>query len=199
MRFVTLFLISAIAPIYTTANVLHQQTIRNPIQSIQGNQSRTVCEKMRENDQALREIKNVHEFLEKCLKKSVLKYTLNPLTKPGDNYNSVLQSLEVKLIKNNDSAEVYYQKSFEIKLRSYAKLLNFQIEMLQLVCKRTPGGSISASHSKQFLNEIYFYSNIIPAIKKFEEDSNIPHTERIDAFVQYFGSRLSLDSSKILL
>lgn len=49
------------------------------------------------SDNALCEIKNLNEFLEKCLGKKVLEYKLKPLTKPGDNYGSVLQLIELKL------------------------------------------------------------------------------------------------------
>lgn len=41
------------------------------------------------------EIKNLRKFLEKCLNTTVLDYKLNNLTKSGDNYGSLLQSLEV--------------------------------------------------------------------------------------------------------
>lgn len=45
-------------------------------------------------------------FLETCLQKKVFKYTLNPLTKRGENWGTVLQALEVKYLKSNDSNEV---------------------------------------------------------------------------------------------
>lgn len=73
------------------------------------------------------------------------------------------------------------------------KLLYFQVETLHLVCKITRKGSVSARQSMQFKNEVHFYSDIIPAIKQFEEAVNVPRTERLDAFVLYFGSRLSLN------
>lgn len=50
----------------------------------------------------------------------------------------------------------------------------------------------------EFTKEIYFLSDIVPAIRDFEEIENFPQAERINnAFPQYFGSRLSLNSSKI--
>lgn len=42
-------------------------------------------------------------------------------------------------------------------------------------------------------NEIHFYSDIVPAIEQFEQNSNVPEIERIDAFVRYFGARLSMN------
>lgn len=47
-----------------------------------------------------------------------------------------------------------------------------------------------------FVKENRFYSDIIPAIKYFEEISNVPDADRVDAFVKCFGSRISLDPGK---
>lgn len=43
-----------------------------------------------------------------------------------------------------------------------------------------------------FVKENRFYSDIIPAIKSFEETSHVPEEERIDAFMDCVGSRISL-------
>lgn len=68
----------------------------------------------------------------------------------------------------------------------------FQIETRQLVCKTM----ISPNQDpNQFLKELHFYSEIIPAIKRFERYANVPQSDRIDAFVPYVGSRASLDPS----
>lgn len=45
-------------------------------------------------------------LLENSLLGKVLEYKLNPLTKLGDNWASVLQSLDVKLIQSNESNQV---------------------------------------------------------------------------------------------
>lgn len=47
------------------------------------------------------EIRNFTEFLENCLTRRVLDYKLKPLTKPGDNYGSVMQSIDVKVARKN--------------------------------------------------------------------------------------------------
>lgn len=70
------------------------------------------------------------------------------------------------------------------------------MKTMQFVVKTTFAGIISPTQSKQFWNEVHFYSDIIPAIEKFEQSSNIPESDRIDAFVRYFGSRLSLNNGK---
>lgn len=50
----------------------------------------------------------------------------------------------------------------------------------------------------QFTKETHFYTDIVPVFKHFEELENIPQIDRIDAFLRYFGSRLSLNPSKIV-
>lgn len=52
-------------------------------------------------------------------------------------------------------------------------------------------GPYSPLQSLMFTNEIHFYTDILEALKRFEETANIPQNERIDAFARYFGSRLS--------
>lgn len=76
----------------------------------------------------------------------------------------------------------------------YIKSFFLQDQTLQLVIKTMRKGQITARQSMQFINEINFYSNIVPAIKRFEESVNMPEKEKIDAFPRYFGSRLSLDA-----
>lgn len=71
---------------------------------------------------------------------------------------------------------------------------NFQVETLQLVFKTMRSGAVSARKSVQFMNEVYFYSEIVQAIMQFQTIVNMPENEKIDAFVRYFGSRLSLDT-----
>lgn len=62
---------------------------------------------MSDQTQVLCEIKQLTEFLEKCLDHKVLKYILKSLTKPGDNYRSVVQSIEVGTGDTPNSAEVF--------------------------------------------------------------------------------------------
>lgn len=53
-----------------------------------------------------REIKDLKEFLEACLKTTVLDYTLRDLTKPGENYGSIMQSLDVTVADANDRVSI---------------------------------------------------------------------------------------------
>lgn len=43
-----------------------------------------------------------------------------------------------------------------------------------------------------FVKEAHFYSDIIPAFEDFECACNVPESEKIDAFIKCFGSRISL-------
>lgn len=47
------------------------------------------------------EIKYLKEFLKMSLGTEVVEYQLKCLTKPGDNYGSIIQSLDVKVIEND--------------------------------------------------------------------------------------------------
>lgn len=69
----------------------------------------------------------------------------------------------------------------------------FKVETLQLAFKTMHPDRDIAGQSKIFMKEINFYSEIIPAIEQFQEIVKIPKSERIDAFIRYFGSRLSLN------
>lgn len=44
-----------------------------------------------------------------------------------------------------------------------------------------------------FVKEVRFYTDIIDAIEKFEQISNIPSCERMDGLIKCLGSRISLD------
>lgn len=48
-------------------------------------------------------IKNLPEFLEENFDGKVLELQLNAITKPGDNYNSKIGGLQVKIMKNSDN------------------------------------------------------------------------------------------------
>lgn len=68
----------------------------------------TFLTKMSNKSDSSCKIKNFTEFLEKCLGKKISSYILRPLTKPGDNFGSTIQSVEVKLC-GGDSSEVSQQ------------------------------------------------------------------------------------------
>lgn len=53
--------------------------------------------------------------------------------------------------------------------------------------------------SLTFVKETQFYSKIIPALERFEDDSNITPSDRLDAFIKCIGSRISLDSGRVSL
>lgn len=64
---------------------------------------------MSDQNRPLFEIQQFREFLEKSLNKRVLEYTLKPLTKPGDNYGSIIQSVDVKVTSDDDCNQVNCQ------------------------------------------------------------------------------------------
>lgn len=57
-----------------------------------------------------REIRDFTKFLEKCLGRKVGEYSLKNLTKPGDHYGSIMQSVSVKVFKRNSFNEVIMER-----------------------------------------------------------------------------------------
>lgn len=163
-----------------------RNTIRSEAQSIE------MCEETR----PLCHIRGFHKFLEQCLKRTVLNYTLKALTKPGDNYGSVMQAVDVKVAGINDSSEVNW---FIFKMNQMIFIpysCDLQAENMVLVAKTAVTNPYLVDifqPALTFVKEAHFYSDIIPAIEEFECASNVPENEKIDAFIKCFGSRISLN------
>lgn len=43
------------------------------------------------------------------------------------------------------------------------------------------------------VKENAFYSEFIPAMKQLQDEAKVPESEQINCFIEYVGSRLSLD------
>lgn len=77
--------------------------------------------------------------------------------------------------------------------------IDWQDGILHLVCKTPVTNPFLIEMFQPALTcvkEVHFYSDIIPAIESFEQYANVPVSQRIDAFIESPGSRISLDSSK---
>lgn len=98
----TLFLIGVLVPLCIVAVNKHLLLDSESTQLLLENQSNNTPKKNSEFAQPFNEIKNIREFLEKSLKRKVLKYTTRPLTKPGDNYNSLLHAIKVDLLNKSN-------------------------------------------------------------------------------------------------
>lgn len=64
---------------------------------------------MCETIQPISQIRYITEFLERHLNRKVLEYSLKDLTKPGDNFGSVIQSLDIRVAERNTSDSVSLQ------------------------------------------------------------------------------------------
>lgn len=95
---ILLLLISFLASTCIGANTCHQKRDAVSAELIKNKSIKLV--------QPLKELKKFPQFLETIFGRKVSNFTLNAITKAGDNYNSLLQSLELKLMKNNHSDEV---------------------------------------------------------------------------------------------
>lgn len=159
---------------------------------------------MSDQVQPLCEIKNFSEFLEKCLGRKVLDYTLKRLTKPGDNYGSIMQSVDVEVAAKSDREKVIWINrtvSLSDLINEEIKLFALQTETLHLVSKSSVTNPYLIEVFQPaftFVKETHFYSDIIPALEHFQRVSNVPETDRIDAFIRCLGSRISLDPSEYI-
>lgn len=65
---------------------------------------------MPEQNYSFREIRDFTKFLEKCLGRKVFEYSSKSLTKPGDHYGSIMQSVNVNVLDNNGCNKVIVKK-----------------------------------------------------------------------------------------
>lgn len=70
---------------------------------------------MPEEFNSLCKIRNFSEFLEKSLQRKVEDYTLKQLTKPGEHYGSIMQSVDVKVVEINGYIKVNVKTRYDLK------------------------------------------------------------------------------------
>lgn len=77
------------------------------------------------------EIREFTRFLAESLKKNVIEYSLTPLTKPGDNYGSVILSAKVKVLEDNEPHKVFVIFKIISSLKNF--ISNFYFVLFFLV------------------------------------------------------------------
>lgn len=98
------------------------------------------------------DIIHLREFLENCLCKKILDYSLRPLTNPGDNYGSIIQALKVTVISNNncDRKSVRTFRFFFLEILK----MHYQLSLLKYFfavgTRRIRIGSENSSHRRIF-------------------------------------------------
>lgn len=111
-----------IAPFCYGASIQYK---RSDVKPLQTNISGWFIEETNKTFQSLEGPENLHEFLEEHLEKPILECTLSPLTKPGENYRSELQALEVKFNESNHSNKVnLISKSYGLFESNYYHVFN---------------------------------------------------------------------------
>lgn len=83
----------------STAVVLDQTDINSALNEV-------LNIKIFKNSDVHTQVLGFSAFLADSLRQRILEYNMNPLTNLGDNWVSVLQTLEVKLVENDDSNQV---------------------------------------------------------------------------------------------
>lgn len=149
---------------------------------------------------AKNQIVHIREFLEKYLRKKVLNYSLRALTKPGDNYGSNIHALTVTVTHNDDKVRCGINCLKTVKrlkrLRIFIFFLQAKPEVLELVVKTPVTNEYLVSiylPAISCVKENAFYSEFIPAMKQLQNEAGVPGSKQINGFIEYVGSRLSLD------
>ena len=106
----------------------------------------------------------------------LLNYSSRYLTKPGDNYGSVLLAIEAKVQTKDGTV---------IELPLVAKLPPITNELLWKM--------FQPEHTCLTENAVYTY--LSPAIKKLQLEAGIKEYELFDGLSKYYGSRISLDGN----
>lgn len=117
-------------------------------------------------------IKNLDELVYEYTgrSKKILKKDITNLTKPGDNYCSVMLKVDITLKDLNNGKE----------------------EVLNMIakCRKSMGEFFDRYAPMQFNREIGFYTEIIPALELLQRDQNLK--EVYDIFPKIYASRRNL-------
>ncbi|XP_055919220.1 uncharacterized protein LOC129951204 isoform X2 [Eupeodes corollae] len=111
----------------------------------------------------------------------LISYSSRYLTKPGDNYGSVMLSITAEIKHTNDGHTE--------KLPLVAKLPPLTNEMFWTLFNPV----VTA------LRENAIYEKVSPSLRQLQLDSEIPESEIIDVFAKHYGCRISLDENATIL
>ncbi|EDW11007.1 uncharacterized protein LOC6575556 [Drosophila mojavensis] len=120
------------------------------------------------------QIKDLHKVIEVFLQGDKLEsYESRYLTKPGDNYGSLMLAISAKLRQSND---VLKDMQLIAKLPPLTNDLYWQIFQPERTC----------------ITENAVYKYLAPEIEKLQLESGVLPVNLFDGFPRYFGSRISL-------
>lgn len=123
-------------------------------------------------------IKDLESVVLPSLVKSASKIYISDiksLTTAGENYGSILLSVNIVIENRSDG----------------------KTETIKAVAKAVPKNDFIKNFfmsSLTFKKELYFYQNVIPALKKFQTDQGMK--KLVDFTAEFYGGRLSLDSNQ---
>lgn len=127
------------------------------------------------------QIINLHKIIEPYLQGATLvSYESRYLTKPGDNYGSIMLTIDAKVKKTNDIVE---DLPLIAKLPPLTNDLYWQLFKPERTCRTE--------------NSVYKY--LAPELEKLQLEAGVLPTELFDGFPRYYGSRISLtaDETKV--
>ncbi|RZC41044.1 EcKinase, APH, and/or DUF1679 domain containing protein [Asbolus verrucosus] len=120
----------------------------------------------------LDKIEKIEDLLIFDKNKKIIEHKIKRLTAPGENYGSLMLSVDI-MLKNSQGTE---------EINVVAKMVPPN-EFIQEIFN-TP---------VTFRNEIGFYKNIVPVLQNFQREHGVDKV--IDFFSKYYGSRLNLKNN----
>lgn len=113
-------------------------------------------------------IKNFSELLALPPPKKLKQYHVARLTAPGENYGSIMLSVDIKIETLQGEEDVHVVAKMVPPNDTVQEIFNTSVT---------------------FRNEIAFYKNIVPTLREFQRENGV---EEVDFCPEYFGSRLNL-------
>lgn len=106
-------------------------------------------------------------------KYKIIEATVTPLTKPNENYLSIMLKVDVRLKKDENSIE----------------------ENLNLVAKCVKSSNDFVKHvfRTAFMNEILFYKETVPALQDFQRERGIEQV--LDVFPKFYGGQMNKNNT----
>lgn len=104
--------------------------------------------------------------------KKILKYEVKRLTAPGENYCSIILSVDLMVQSGNETDKIHLVAKLVPPVDFVQEIANTQVT---------------------FRNEIEFYKTIVPLIQNFQRENGV--ADVIDFAPKYYGSRFNLTGS----
>ena len=122
------------------------------------------------------QIKNIEDLIELDAGSKIKSHTVKRLTAPGENYGSLILSVDISVQTPNGDEEVHAVAKMVPPNKFIQEVFNTQVT---------------------FRNEIGFFRNIVPVLQNFQREHGVKKVTNFAA--KYYGSRLNLNKDESIV